>query len=96
MFKLKRGSVISTEQDAMEDLASEFFVDLIGNPKAREYTINLDTLNLPALDLSSLKGEFTEEEIWGVIRAMPPDKAPGPDGLSAHFFQACWPVIKLT
>ena len=25
---------------------------------------------------------------------MEPDKAPGPDGFSIHFYRVCWPVIK--
>ena len=29
-----------------------------------------------------------------VISAMEPDKAPGPDGFSIHFYRVCWNVIK--
>jgi hypothetical protein len=37
---------------------------------------------------------FTEFEVWGVIKSLPPDKAPGPDGFTTRFLQAAWPVIK--
>jgi hypothetical protein len=38
---------------------------------------------------------FTEEEICNVIWSMEPDKAPGPDGFSIHFYRACWEIIKI-
>lgn len=37
---------------------------------------------------------FIEEEISNVIWDMEPDKAPGPDGFSAHFYRACLKIIK--
>eukprot|EP00253_Pinus_taeda_P027605 PITA_27605 len=43
---------------------------------------------------SNLMKPFTEEEISNVIWDMEPDKAPGPDGFSAHFYRACWTIIK--
>jgi hypothetical protein len=36
-----------------------------------------------------------EEEIWAVIRALPADKASGPDDFTARFLQAAWPVIRV-
>ena len=37
---------------------------------------------------------FTKEEIIDVIWSMEPDKAPGPDGFSFHFYRVCWLVIR--
>ena len=37
---------------------------------------------------------FSENEILEVIWAMEPDKAPGLDGFSFHFYTACWNIIK--
>ncbi|XP_073357964.1 uncharacterized protein [Aegilops tauschii subsp. strangulata] len=34
------------------------------------------------------------EEIDSVIKEMSADRAPGPDGFSALFLKACWPIIK--
>ena len=39
-----------------------------------------DTLELP----------FTEEEINDVVKELPLDKSPGPDGFNSEFFKACW------
>ena len=41
-----------------------------------------------------LTNPFSEQDVVEVIWGMQPDKAPGPDGFSIHFFRICWPVIK--
>jgi hypothetical protein len=35
-----------------------------------------------------------EEEILKAINQFNPDKAPGPDGFTIHFFKICWSIIK--
>ena len=35
-----------------------------------------------------------KKEIVDVISAMEPDKSPGSDGFSIHFYRFCWNVIK--
>jgi hypothetical protein len=37
---------------------------------------------------------FTEEEVWNIIRALPSDKSPRPDGFTARFPQVAWSVIQ--
>ena len=51
-------------------------------------------LGVPSHDLSELDAPFSEEEVWNSIKMLPPDKAPGPDGFTGRFYQACWPIIK--
>ena len=46
------------------------------------------------VDLSSLVEPFTIEEIDQVVKNMPADKAPGPDGFNGLFLKKCWPMIK--
>jgi exonuclease III len=38
--------------------------------------------------------EVTQQEIKEALDQMHPDKAPGPDGFTARFFQHCWEIIK--
>jgi hypothetical protein len=57
----------------------------MGVPAQRTNSINLDLLGLPRANLQELDESFSEEEVWNVIRALPPDKAPEPDGFIAHF-----------
>ena len=40
-----------------------------------------------------LLAPFTLEEIKKVVSSFPPDKAPGPDGFTALFYQKCWDFI---
>jgi hypothetical protein len=44
--------------------------------------------------LSDLEGIFTEEEVWAVIKELPQDRAPGPDGFIGLFYQKAWATIK--
>jgi hypothetical protein len=41
-----------------------------------------------------LERAFEEKEVWEVIRDLNGDKAPGPDGFTAAFFQKCWDFLK--
>eukprot|EP00253_Pinus_taeda_P013015 PITA_13015 len=38
--------------------------------------------------------EISMELVDEVIRSMPNDKAPGPDGFTINFYKACWSIIK--
>jgi hypothetical protein len=37
---------------------------------------------------------YTHEDIDKVVRAMPANKAPGPDGFNDTFYKKCWDIIK--
>ena len=60
----------------------------------RGYALNLEELGLPRLNLAHLKRPFTEEEVEGVIKLMPRDKAPGLHGFTGRFYATCWSIIK--
>lgn len=42
----------------------------------------------------SLEAPLEEEEIFAVVKALPTDKAPGPDGFTGRFYTACWSIIR--
>jgi hypothetical protein len=44
--------------------------------------------------LEELTAPFSRKEIDDVIKAMPSDRAPGPDGFNGLFLKKCWPIIK--
>ena len=67
---------------------------LLGTVQNRDYTLNLENVGIPSLELQELEAVFTEEEVWAVIREMPPDRAPGPDGFMGAFYQRVWHIIK--
>ncbi|XP_071939796.1 uncharacterized protein [Coffea arabica] len=50
--------------------------------------------HLSAADNAMLSVPPDMDELKGVIFALQPDSAPGPDGFGAGFYQACWDIIK--
>eukprot|EP00253_Pinus_taeda_P004868 PITA_04868 len=42
----------------------------------------------------ALRRTITMEEVKEVVRSMPSDKAPGPDGFTINFYKACWNIVK--
>jgi len=55
---------------------------------------DLHSLISPSVNLDSLVAPFTKEEIDKIIKQLPIDKAPGPDGFNGLFMKKCWPLIK--
>ena len=52
----------------------------------------LEKYNFPKLnqeEMENLKRPITRMEIETVIRNLPANKSPGPDGLTAEFYQKC-------
>ena len=66
----------------------------MGKYQARDFTLDLDYLEMEAVDLHDLDAIFMEEEIWNVFKDLPADRVPGPDGFIGMFYQKAWPIIK--
>ena len=84
-----------TDQKGKEEAFYKAYEHLLGKDVAREFTLDLEGLGVSHIDLSEQDRVFTEDEIWAVIKDMPSDKAPGPDGFIGLFFQKAWDVIKV-
>jgi hypothetical protein len=85
---------ICTNHDDKAELIYEYYEGLIGNGWHMDHTIDLQALGILSHDLADLELPFSEEEVWAIIKQMPSDKAPGPDGFTELFFKTCWSVIK--
>lgn len=81
------GEIIITEQEGKEEAFYTAYKELLGTYHARENSIDLDFLGITPLDLRELDDIFTEEEIWAMIKDMPADRAPVPDGFIGLFFR---------
>lgn len=55
--------------------------------------LKIDELISKRDDLNILEEPFTKEEIDNVIKELPLDKAPGPDGFNTNFIKHCWDII---
>jgi hypothetical protein len=87
------------DPEGIKQAAYEAFEKLYTEPKGTEMDqqrypltviprlINEDTNN-------KLTREVTQQEIKEALDQMNPDKAPGPDGFTARFYQQCWNIIK--
>jgi hypothetical protein len=56
-----------------------------------------DKADIPQLsdaEKNILIADFTEKEVYEAIMQMKKNKAPGPDGFPAKFYQTFWGVIK--
>jgi hypothetical protein len=83
-----------SDDEAKSDAICHFFNGLLGTYFERSRNINLAQIGLPQLDLESLISPFSVDEVWAVIKAIPNDSAPGPDGFTGRFYKAAWPTIK--
>lgn len=75
-------------------LAHDHYSQLLGTTKARTKALNWDALNYVRQDLDELDAPFYEQEIEMVIKDLPSEKAPGPDGFIGIFYKKCWSIIK--
>jgi hypothetical protein len=59
-------------------------------------TMLFDLANLinPIPELERLANPFTTDEVDAIVKHMPNDKAPGPDGFNGLFLKKCWQHIK--
>lgn len=78
---------------AKAQLLWESFKDRLGTSSFNGLSFNLDTLLANNVDLTSLVASFTHEEIDSIVKNLPNDKAPGPDGFNTDFMKKCWPII---
>lgn len=62
------------------------FKDRLGVSSETQMFLNLYDL-ITAVPLEDLVQPFTNEEIDNIIKHMPPEKAPGPDGFSGLFYK---------
>ena len=88
------GRVI-TDQRGKEEAFLQTFRAMLGQRKGRDHTLDWEPLNIRQVDLSELDRPFTEEEVWAVIKELPKDRAPGPDGFIGVFFHMAWDIIKV-
>ena len=92
---LRINGSLSSNPAAIRDHAVNFYESLFA--ETMQWRPRLDDLafeSISAFEAFSLEATFLEKEVKDVIFGMDGNKAPGPDGFSMAFFQACWGVLK--
>ena len=87
------GELVSDET-RKEEAFFRAYSDLLGSIQTRGETLNLQELGMQEHELTDLADIFSEEEVWGVVKELPADRAPGPDGFVGAFYHRAWPLIK--
>ncbi|XP_062014240.1 uncharacterized protein LOC133730715 [Rosa rugosa] len=67
----------------------------IGNDLVDDVNILRDHVVQHFTSAFSDDGNIADTDVKNVVFSMNADSAPGPDGYSGHFFQACWDVVGL-
>ena len=92
-IKNSAGEVVSDHQM----LAGMFWSDFnqrMGHAKGIQMGFDLPNLIQRVDGLEDLSLPFTDSEVDAVIKNMPCDRAPGPDGFTGLFLKRCWSILK--
>jgi hypothetical protein len=87
------GRMVS-DHDEMAGLLWTEYKERLGNFVPIQMQFDLACLITGVPGLEELTTPFLKEEIDLVIKEMPADRAPGPDGFNGMFLKKCWSIIK--
>lgn len=85
--KLQIGGVDCFDQALIKEELRKFYINLFSFHN--NVSISLDYFHFPLVDGEKrewTERNFTEEEVWGVIKKIGCNKSPGLDGFSTEFF----------
>jgi hypothetical protein len=76
------------------DLLWSAYKERLGSSDPIAMQFDLGALLHSSTELGCLSEAFSHEEIDDVVKNLPRDKSPGPDGFNTDFVKKCWSVIK--
>jgi hypothetical protein len=87
---------IVCDHDEKASIIWHTFKDRVGQTNDPAMLFNLFEIVHPNadIDFSALEAPFTRDEIDAIVKNMPTDKSPGPDGFNGAFLKRCWSFIK--
>jgi hypothetical protein len=97
-FQLEQQEGTIVGEDNLKIYITDFYKKLFGPPEPSNVSliegVVHDIPQISAIENDILTNPFTEEEVLEAISQMEHNKAPGPDGFPAEFYQIFWSVIK--
>ena len=98
IYKLQDGNHIISGDDELKKYITTYYKGLFGAPDNNNFNLDVTrTYDIPQVtnvENEILSSEFTEVEVRDTIFQLEHNKAPGPDGFPAEFYQVFWEVIK--
>lgn len=73
--------------ESMSQALFDYYNEILGSNFQHSRCINLQAIGLPVQPLENLEVVFSEEEVWGVVKELPNEKASGPDGFTGLFYK---------
>jgi hypothetical protein len=99
IFQLEQVEGTIVGQENLKLYISEYYKKLFGPPMDNSCvmieSMNQDITQISVEENECLTKDFTETEIFEAIMQMKKNKAPGPDGFPAEFYQTFWEIIKM-
>jgi exonuclease III len=98
IFQLEQDEGTIVGQENLKNYITEYYKGLFGAPEKNNCVMDESmTQDIPQISMEEndiLSAPFNEKEIFEAISNMEKNKAPGPDGFPAEFYQYFWEVIK--
>jgi hypothetical protein len=84
-----------TDHDGKAEILWKAFKERMGTSGNSAMQFNLEELCEPITSemRTSLERPFEKKEIEDIVKKLPNDKSPGPDGFNNEFIKSCWPII---
>jgi len=90
----EQGEVVTSHHDKEVQIWHSF-KDRLGVTEYNEMLFDLSSLMQEHPNLNWLEDQFTTNEIDEVVKMLPNDKSPGPDGFTNEFIKKCWYTVKM-
>ena len=98
IFQLEQDGEIIKGDDKLKKYITRYYKSLFGLPDGNNFSMDeSQTEDIPQISLEEntiLSSQFSEKEVRDAIFQMTNNKAPGPDGFPAEFYQEFWGLIK--
>lgn len=85
---------ITVDHVLTEQAFHTHFSGVFGTAPTSGFTLDFAELGVHAVQLGDLDLQISPDEVWAAIKAMLPDRAPGPDGFPGAFYRTAWGIIQ--
>jgi hypothetical protein len=98
IFRLEQEEGIIQGEENLKKYITNYYKGLFGRPERNNFSL-LESMTEDIPQVSDVENElltadFLEKEVRDAIFQMKHNKAPGPDGFPAEFYQVFWSLIK--